>query len=1130
MNSFLKTLVFVTISFFLLQNPLILKAQTAKLVGTSTLGGGSIFAIDADGSNLEKWMDLTTGKNPQFSELLDINGTLFGVTKFGGLNNKGTIFTLKNDGTTYTKIFDFNDKNGENPVGILTEINGRIWGVTDKGSLGVGHIYNMNLDGTDYKSVHPFGSINKDGYYIETGLTEHAGYLWGVTTLGGTNNDGAIYKLKIDGSEYTIAHNFIEPKGLSPRGRLLFSNGLLWGTTQSGGTNSIGVIYNIQPDGTGFNVVYNFESLSGINPVGNLIESNGKIWGLSHNGGSKASGTIFSIELDGTGFTKVDDLNVAVTGSLPNGGLQEINGKLWGVTSGGGTNSKGTIFSINTDGTSLTNNFNFGGDYGRLPFCNLIESNGKIWGHATYGGKGDHGVIFNLDLNGSNYNVVKHFYSKNGSIPLNGLIESNGKLWGVTNEGGSMNFGVIYSIDKNGTNYTIIHNFDNILGRNPAGMLLNSNGVLFGMTSGGGANDLGIIFTLNAVNNTFSKVLDFDGVNGSTPLGELIEYNNMLWGVTSRGGLDDIGIVFRINKDGTNLTKLQDFNQVIGAIPNGKLTLSNNKFWGMTSYGGASNEGTIYSLNTDGSDFAKEFEFGHPNGRRPLGNLIESNGKLWGLTSNGGDFQKGVIFSFNPINSEYNKIFNFSPSNGSNPNGSLTESNGKLWSTTSKGGTNEKGVIFSIQNDGTNYSVIQNLDPIGGLSESAPLLVLKGEQIFTFSPENKIYGDDQFTLSASTNNNTIDYTSLNNEIISISGNKAIIITSGTVTIKATQPENETFIESSTESTFDISNAPLFISVNNEEIYYGDTIPNFSLTYSGFVYDDSESDITIPSISTPALSTSAVGDYQILLENGNAENYTLTLQDASLSIIQAPLNIQADDQEVMYGKDIPELTMSFTGFMNDDTIEDITPPSISTSAVLGSSSGQYQIQLAGGLAQNYSLERVDGEILISKAPLIITADDKSMGEGDVVPELTMAFTGFALNDAEKDITLPEISTSGSSTSPEGKYEILLSGGYSDNYALELFNGLLSIEKVLGIEDTGNMNFTISPNPTNNYFKINMLRPNSSSLIRIYDVNGVLIKEFSNNSDIYNIQQLNDGIYSIVVISNGLIKNSKLLIKH
>ncbi|MBW8050128.1 MAG: hypothetical protein FVQ77_07275, partial [Cytophagales bacterium] len=77
--------------------------------GINSLGLGTLFKIMPDGTGYAKLLDFagtTNGSYPHGSLISD--GTfLYGMTKLGGTNNKGTLFKIMPDGTGYAKLLDF---------------------------------------------------------------------------------------------------------------------------------------------------------------------------------------------------------------------------------------------------------------------------------------------------------------------------------------------------------------------------------------------------------------------------------------------------------------------------------------------------------------------------------------------------------------------------------------------------------------------------------------------------------------------------------------------------------------------------------------------------------------------------------------------------------------------------------------------------------------------------------------------------------------------------------------------------------------------------------------------------------------------------------------------------------------
>ena len=102
---------------------------------------------------------------------------------------------------------------------------------------------------------------------------------------------------------------------------------------------------------------------------------------------------------------------------------------------------------------------------------------------------------------------------------------------------------------------------------------------------------------------------------------------------------------------------------------------------------------------------------------------------------------------------------------------------------------------------------------------------------------------------------------------------------------------------------------------------------------------------------------------------------------------------------------------------------------------------------GFKSDNYSIKFVPGDVLVTKAPLTIAADDKIKTYKDPNPALTLTYNGFVNNESPAQLTsLPIASTAADEASVPGKYPILVSGATSPNYDIALVNGVLT---VLGI---------------------------------------------------------------------------------
>src|SRR5213075_2967637 len=87
------------------------------------------------------------------------------------------------------------------------------------------------------------------------------GYLYGTTLKGGAYEFGAIFKVRLNGSDYRLLHSFgfAANDGINPyEGLSEGSDGVLYGATRYGGGADAGTIFNLNKDGSGYNVIHRF--------------------------------------------------------------------------------------------------------------------------------------------------------------------------------------------------------------------------------------------------------------------------------------------------------------------------------------------------------------------------------------------------------------------------------------------------------------------------------------------------------------------------------------------------------------------------------------------------------------------------------------------------------------------------------------------------------------------------------------------------------------------------------------------------------------------------------------------------------------------------------------------------------
>lgn len=375
-----------------------------------------------------------------------------------------------------------------------------------------------------------------------------------------------------------------------------------------------------------FTTLHNFAFTNGTGPLANLISSGTTLYGTTHNyggGTGGGSGSVFKLNTDGSSFTNLHTFSgIQPEGGTLAGGLVLSGSTLYGTAIFGGSSNSGCVFAIGTNGLGLTNIYSFS---------------------------------------------VNPYTNSDGANPSTSLVLAGNTLYSTANGGGAHAAGTLFAVNTNGTGFTNLHDFSFATGQYPDRDLLLSGGVLYGTTSVGGAAAVGTIYKMNT-NGTgfvdfydFSSPSDLTNSDGAFPQCNLVLSGQTLYGTASGGGNFGSGTVFAINTDGTGFNVLHHFTatndatgaNLDGAQPLSGLTLVGATLYGTTSVGGSNGNGTLFKINTDGSGFATLHHFTTTNnaagtnndGAYPIGALLYSGGALYGTASAGGTFGYGTVFS-----------------------------------------------------------------------------------------------------------------------------------------------------------------------------------------------------------------------------------------------------------------------------------------------------------------------------------------------------------------------------------------------------------------------------------------------------------------------------------------------------
>ena len=270
-----------------------------------------------------------------------------------------------------------------------------------------------------------------------------------------------------------------------------------------------------------------------------------------------------------------------------------------------------------------------------------------------------------------------------------------------------------------------------------------------------------------------------------------------------------------------------------------------------------------------------------------------------------------------------------------------------------------------------------------------------------------------------------------------------------LSIGGTDAGNYTLKSTTASTTANITAISLTVTANSRSKSYGQVIAfgGAEFTANGQLAGDSVTSVTLSSLGAAATATVNGGPYTIAPSAAvgtGLGNYTIAYVNGSLTVNKAVLTVTAAASTKVYGAADPALTYAATNFANGET-SDILTGSLSRAA--GENVGLYAVT-AGTLSAgaNYAIAFNGANLSISKAPLTITAENKSKLHGEPNPTLTARFDGLASFDTVASLGgVPLLSTVANAGSSQGSYAIVASIGSisSTNYSYSFVDGTLTV---------------------------------------------------------------------------------------
>ena len=236
---------------------------------------------------------------------------------------------------------------------------------------------------------------------------------------------------------------------------------------------------------------------------------------------------------------------------------------------------------------------------------------------------------------------------------------------------------------------------------------------------------------------------------------------------------------------------------------------------------------------------------------------------------------------------------------------------------------------------------------------------------------DKTYGDASFALTVTPDaaSRLANFTceSSNSNVAQISATGIVTIKgAGQATITVRQPGDSEYATFTFSKTLDVGKKALTITANDATATYGDAIPHFVVTYSGFISGENESALDKKPIIAAFPAKLMAGDYDIVLSGAESSNYRITYVKGTLRVSKrdiavAELKVFDKQNDGTNAGTINTSTLKLAGLVEGDdvtinfakasatfasaSIADDVPVTISNLELIGADAANYKLTTA-----------------------------------------------------------------------------------------------------------------------------------------------------------------------------------------
>jgi hypothetical protein len=401
------------------------------------------------------------------------------------------------------------------------------------------------------------------------------------------------------------------------------------------------------------------------------------------------------------------------------------------------------------------------------------------------------------------------------------------------------------------------------------------------------------------------------------------------------------------------------------------------------------------------------------------------------------------------------------------------------------------------------------------------------------------------TLSAtSTSSGTISYSVANGTgQATVSGTTLSLVSAGTVTLTINVAASGNYAATSTTQSITINTAGSAvaptITFNNISKNYGDANFTASATSnsSGAITYSITAGASFASITSAGVVTiTGAGSVTIQASQAAATGYTSGTKTATLTIGKPTLMAQADNKSRVYNTANPTFTITYSGFVKNETSSVLTSQATAaTTATQTSNVGTYPITVSGGAAANYTIMGMEGTLTITQATPTITYTGQTTGNAGSVLTLsaTSTSTGAITYSVANGTGQASLSGSNLTLSAAGTVTLTINVAATTNYAAATKTQTITIQGALAAEDDNfRKSISVYPNPATEYLAVKSTHGYEQMDVQIFNSFGTLIfkariRAVEDLEYLIPVSDYKSGLYLVQIESYGKMTRRKFI---